>query len=137
MKHIENENCVNPLYFEKQDEKFPRWREILIDWLVKAHDTYEFRPETLYITINILDRYCQQRRVDRKLFHLIGIVCLLIACKLEEVRMECIDTFIHMSTAQYTRQQLLDTERDILKVLKFRLKCFYFLPIFRNWTYQE
>ena len=32
-------------------------RAILIDWLVDVHLKFKLRDETLYVTINLIDRY--------------------------------------------------------------------------------
>ena len=34
-----------------------KMRAILIDWLVDVHLKFKLRDETLYVTINLIDRY--------------------------------------------------------------------------------
>lgn len=34
-----------------------KMRSILIDWLVEVHLKFKLLPETLYLTVNIIDRY--------------------------------------------------------------------------------
>lgn len=34
-------------------------RAILIDWLVDVHLKFKLVPETLYMTINLIDRYLE------------------------------------------------------------------------------
>ena len=35
-----------------------RMRAVLISWLVEVHTKYALRPETLFITVNLIDRFC-------------------------------------------------------------------------------
>ena len=32
-------------------------RAILVDWLIGVHAKFKLLPETLYLTINLIDRY--------------------------------------------------------------------------------
>ena len=34
-----------------------KMRAILIDWLIEVHLKFKLLPETLYLTVNIIDRY--------------------------------------------------------------------------------
>ncbi|KAL3622967.1 hypothetical protein CASFOL_031783 [Castilleja foliolosa] len=40
----------------------------LIDWLVQVHGKFELSPETLYLTINIVDRYLASKTTSSFLF---------------------------------------------------------------------
>ena len=40
-------------------------RGILIDWLVEVHYKFRLLPETLYLTVNIIDRYLELTKVNR------------------------------------------------------------------------
>ena len=48
-----------------QREITERHRSILVSWLIEVHTKYDMNPETLYITVNLVDRYCEQRNVTR------------------------------------------------------------------------
>jgi hypothetical protein len=32
-------------------------RAILVDWIISVHSKFKLLPETLYLTINLVDRY--------------------------------------------------------------------------------
>jgi cyclin B len=34
-------------------------RRILVEWLVDVHLKFNLKTETLFITINLMDRYCK------------------------------------------------------------------------------
>lgn len=56
-------------------------RPYLIDFLIEAHTAFGLLPETLFLTINLLDRYCSRRIVYKKHYQLVGCSALLIAAK--------------------------------------------------------
>ena len=60
-------------------------REILIDWLIDVHMKFKLMEDTLFIAINIIDRYLETKPVSRLKLQLLGITSLFIACKYEEV----------------------------------------------------
>lgn len=72
-------------YMDSQPEINARMRSILIDWLTEVHSKFELMPETLYLTINIVDRYLSRTFVSRRELQLVGISSMLIACKYEEI----------------------------------------------------
>ena len=47
-----------------QNEVTDKMRAILVDWLVDVHLKYKCRPETLYLAVNLLDRYLLVRVCD-------------------------------------------------------------------------
>eukprot|EP00586_Coscinodiscus_wailesii_P003281 CAMPEP_0172480934 /NCGR_PEP_ID=MMETSP1066-20121228/6467_1 /TAXON_ID=671091 /ORGANISM="Coscinodiscus wailesii, Strain CCMP2513" /LENGTH=204 /DNA_ID=CAMNT_0013242763 /DNA_START=217 /DNA_END=828 /DNA_ORIENTATION=- len=53
----ETSTAVRPGYMEKQCQINERMRSILVDWLVEVHLKFKLVPETLYLTINLIDRY--------------------------------------------------------------------------------
>lgn len=56
-------------------------RAILIDWLVEVHLKFKLMPETLYLTVNLIDRYLAKKQVTRKNLQLVGVTAMLIASK--------------------------------------------------------
>lgn len=60
-------------------------RAILIDWLIEVHKKFELVPESLYLTINIVDRFLAVKTIPRRELQLAGISAMLIACKYEEI----------------------------------------------------
>lgn len=43
-----------------------KMRGILIDWLVEVHLKFKLVPESLYLTINLIDRYLEKEQVHRQ-----------------------------------------------------------------------
>ncbi|KAL7182945.1 hypothetical protein ACSBR1_041600 [Camellia fascicularis] len=68
-KQVENESRVHD-YMDSQPEINEKMRAILVDWLIEVHNKFELIPETLYLTINIVDRYLASKPVMRRELHL-------------------------------------------------------------------
>ena len=56
-------------------------RPYLIDFLIEAHSAFGLLPETLFLSVNLLDRYCAKRVVYKQHYQLVGCAALLIAAK--------------------------------------------------------
>lgn len=56
-------------------------RPFLMDFLIEAHAAFQLLPDTLYLTVNLMDRYCSRRVVYKRHYQLVGCAALLIAAK--------------------------------------------------------
>ena len=65
LKSQESLYLAKPGYMKKQKEITEKMRAILVDWLVEVHLKFKLMPETLYLTINIIDRYLEKESVQR------------------------------------------------------------------------
>nr|CAB58998.1 CYCB1-1 protein [Petunia x hybrida] len=119
-KLTEDESRVNN-YMEFQPELNHKMRAILVDWLIEVHRKFELMPESLYLTINILDRFLSMKTVPRKELQLVGISAMLIACKYEEIWAPEVNDFMHISDNVYTRDHILQMEKAILGKLEWYL----------------
>ena len=102
----EESTSVRPLYMENQPRLTERMRSILVDWLVDVHVEFKLVPETLYLTINLIDRYLERRVIARKKLQLVGVTCLLIASKYEEVHPVDLQDLVPISERVYTRAKV-------------------------------
>ena len=57
----------------------------MIDWLLQVHLRYHMLPETLWIAINIVDRFLSVRVVSLIKLQLVGVTAMFIAAKYEEI----------------------------------------------------
>ncbi len=44
-------------YMQRQDDLNQNMRAILVDWLTEVHFKFKLSPETLFLTVNLLDRF--------------------------------------------------------------------------------
>ncbi|KAH0764497.1 hypothetical protein KY285_000368 [Solanum tuberosum] len=119
-KLTEDEGRVND-YMDFQPELNHKMRAILVDWLIEVHRKFELMPESLYLTMNILDRFLSVKTVPRRELQLVGISSMLIACKYEEIWAPEVNDFIHISDNAYARDQILQMEKAILGKLEWYL----------------
>ena len=47
-------------YMKQQVDINEKMRGILVDWIVEVHLRFKLLPETLYLTVNLIDRYLQK-----------------------------------------------------------------------------
>lgn len=83
-KEIEEEIQVSD-YMSSQSQLNQMMRSILIDWLIEVHQKFELLPETLYLTLNLVDRFLSVKIVPRRELQLVGISAMLMASKYEEI----------------------------------------------------
>lgn len=120
-KTRENLSCVPQDYMSQQLDINERMRAILIDWLIEVHMKFELMDETLFLTVNIIDRYLSRHRVMRKHLQLVGVTAMLLACKYEEVSVPVVDDFVLISDNAYTKEEVLQMEKLILSTLQFNM----------------
>ena len=113
---------VQPTYMQSvQTDINDKMRAILIDWLVEVHLKFKLMPETLFLTVNLIDRFLSVRAVSRKNLQLVGVTAMLLASKYEEIWAPEVRDFVYISDKAYTRNQILVMERDMLNTLNFKL----------------
>jgi hypothetical protein len=60
-----------------------KMRQILIDWMIDVHDSFELKEQTLHLALNYLSDYSALREITKEDYQLVGITCLWIASKYE------------------------------------------------------
>ncbi|KAK8451794.1 hypothetical protein SEVIR_5G005850v4 [Setaria viridis] len=112
-----------------QKDVNPSMRAILIDWLVEVAEEYRLVPDTLYLTVNYIDRYLSGNEINRQRLQLLGVACMLIAAKYEEICAPQVEEFCYITDNTYFRDEVLEMEASVLNYLKFEMtaptaKCF-------------
>ena len=122
IKLKENKNLIDPNYLKNTQKTINRkMRAILIDWLVDVHKKYKLKPETLYLTVNIMDRYLSKKNVTTINLQLVGVVSLLISSKYEDIHPPLVKDLADITDGAYVKSQLISMENQILSCLNFDL----------------
>ena len=108
-------------YMMQQHDINQQMREILIDWLIEVHNSFHFKEKTLFQTIYIIDIYLSYKIIHRIKFQLLGVACLLIAVKENEIYYPRIDEFINITDNSYNKEELLNMELQVLQLLNFEI----------------
>ncbi|KAK8314941.1 hypothetical protein V6Z12_D01G206300 [Gossypium hirsutum] len=114
-------SCVSPNYMDRQFDINEKMRAILIDWLIEVHYKFDLMEETLFLTINLIDRFLERCTVIRKKLQLVGMTAMLLACKYEEVSVPIVEDFVLISDKAYTRKDVLDMEKLMVNTLQFHM----------------
>jgi len=136
LKSIENSDLPKENYMKTiQKDINEKMRKILLDWLIDVHAKFKLTTETLFLTINIIDRYLSKKSIHRKYLQLLGVTSMLIASKYEDIYPPEIKDFIFMTDNAYTKEELIKMENDILDKIQFNMTyptSFRFLEIFKK-----
>ncbi|KAF8898559.1 cyclin [Infundibulicybe gibba] len=102
-----------------------RWhmRPCLVDFLVEIHFTFRLRPETLYLTLNIVDRYVSRRIVYIKHYQLVGCAALWIAAKFEDAkeRVPTVQDLAQICRETYEESAFIQMEGHVLSTIQWTL----------------
>ncbi|MCL7049720.1 hypothetical protein MKW94_012820 [Papaver nudicaule] len=100
-----------------------RMRAILIDWLVEVSEEYKLASDTLYRSVYFIDRFLSQNFIERQKLQLVGITCMLIASKYEEICPPGVKELCFITDNTYSRAEVLKMEREVLNSLCFQLSA--------------
>jgi len=96
-------------------------RRVLVDWIIQVHSRFHLLPETLFLTINLIDRFLTLRNVTMPKLQLVGAAALFIASKYEEITCPSVDEIVFMVDNTYDRDEILEAERFMVNMLGFEL----------------
>lgn len=122
LKNIENSDLPKENYMKNtQKEITEKMRTILVDWLVDVHAKFKLFPETLFLTINIIDRYLSKSSINKKYLQLLGITSMFIAGKYEDIYPPDMKEYLFMTNNTYGKEELIRLESDILDKIEFNM----------------
>ncbi|KAL6717870.1 G2/mitotic-specific cyclin [Lecanora helva] len=121
LKVLEEATMPNPDYMDHQDHLEWHLRGVLVDWLIEVHTRFHLLPETLFLAINIIDRFLSTRIVELEKLQLVGITAMFIASKYEEVLSPHVSNFRHVADDGFTEEEILKAERFLLQALNYDL----------------
>lgn len=96
-------------------------RCILIDWIISLQNKFFMKNNTLFLTINLIDRYLSKKSILRTQFQLLGVASLFIAYKYEEIYIKKIDDFVNLAAGAFNKSEILEMENNIVDLIEFNL----------------
>ncbi|KAG8421796.1 B-type cyclin [Metarhizium acridum] len=121
LRELEIKMQPNPHYMEMQTEIQWSMRSVLMDWLVQVHNRFSLLPETLFLTVNYIDRFLSCKIVSIGKLQLVGATAILIASKYEEINCPSLEEIVYMVDRGYSPEEILKAERFMLSMLSFEL----------------
>lgn len=121
LHELELKTLPDPNYLQMQRNLRPKMRSILVDWMVEVHLKFKLLPETLYLSINIMDRFLSKELVQVDRLQLLATGSLFIAAKYEEVYSPSIKNYAYVTDGAFSEDEILGAERFILEILNFNM----------------
>ena len=121
LKKLEIATRPNADYMEDQEDLEWKMRGILVDWLIEVHTRFHLLPETLFLAVNIIDRFLSTKVVQLDRLQLVGVTAMFIASKYEEVLSPHVANFRHVADDGFTEAEILSAERYVLSALNYDL----------------
>ncbi|EMD00907.1 hypothetical protein BAUCODRAFT_118631 [Baudoinia panamericana UAMH 10762] len=121
MRELEITTMPNPSYMDSQTDLEWKMRGILVDWLLEVHTRFRLLPETLFLTVNIIDRFLSSKVVQLDRLQLVGVTAMFIASKYEEVLSPHVQNFVHVADDGFSETEILSAERFVLAALDYDL----------------
>lgn len=107
----------NSKIFADRTTYLPRMRAILLDWIMEVCEVYRLRRTTYYLAVDYIDRYLTLRpAVPKTQLQLLGVSCLFIAAKLEEIYPPKLSEFSYVCDGACTEMEILACEILLLNV---------------------
>lgn len=121
LQELEKATMPNPDYMDHQDNLEWHLRGVLVDWLIEVHTRFHLLPETIFLAVNIIDRFLSARVVELDKLQLVGITAMFIASKYEEVLSPHVQNFKHVADDGFSEEEILKAERFVLSALNYDL----------------
>lgn len=112
-------------------------RSILIDWIIEVHFKFKLPDQTIWLCVNILDRYLGKVFVSRNLLQLVGITSLFIASKFDGSMVPSVCECVFLSDNAFKQSDIINMEQSILKEINFQLNIpiiYHFLVRFLSYS---
>lgn len=121
LRKLEITTQPNARYMDHQEDLEWKMRGILVDWLIEVHTRFHLLPETLFLAVNIIDRFLSTKAVQLDRLQLVGVTAMFIAAKYEEVLSPHVANFRHVADDGFTEAEILSAERYVLTALNYDL----------------
>ncbi len=119
---LEEENIKSLFgYMKNQTDINEKMRAMLIDWIIDVHFKFKLKADTLFLTVWLIDKYLSLKKVKRNKLQLIGVTCMLIACKYEEIYSPEVFDFVYITENSYDKKDIINLELEILVLLEFNV----------------
>ena len=110
-------------------------RAFLVEWIIDVHRKFRLDPETLYVTVFLIDRFLSLKQIKKSQLHILGVTALLISTKYEEIYPPDLRELLNVSENKFNRAEVLQMEKDMLITMQFELtqpSAYRFLERFRK-----
>lgn len=123
---LEKDAMYSKLRSDKMLQRHPSlvdsYRTILYDWLSEVAHECKFHRETYHLAIDFTDRYLSaQANVGKLQLQLIGVTCLFLASKFEEIRPPTVIEFAELTDGACKAEDIINYEVVILSAINWEI----------------
>jgi hypothetical protein len=108
-------------YVTRQTFVTTRRRAVTVDWMIECQESFELNHETLYLGVKLLDLFLNRAKLTSDSLQLWACAALFIASKYDERCPPLVDDFVYLAENKFTHDDLLTSEREMLKQIGFDL----------------
>merc|ERR1712025_541173 len=122
LKHLEKKRLVRSDFLSGCPIT-DKMRAVLVDWLVEVQMQFKLLQETLFLTVDTIDRFLavEGKTVYKSRLQLVGVAAMFLMCKIEEVYAPAISDFVYITDNAYTEAVIRQMELQIIRALDFDL----------------
>jgi len=114
-------DAIDCNYMSRQDNVSARMRTVLVDWMVEVQLKFRMTSETLYLSVNIVDKFLQRRKITRDNLQLLGVTALFIAAKFEEIYSVEINDLAFITDNACNADDIIRFEGEVLTTIGWNL----------------
>jgi hypothetical protein len=96
----------------------------MVDWMIEVLSSFNCDHNTFFVAVDLMDQFLSktQNSYQSKDIHLIGVTCMLISSKMEEVLPFKVSTVVEKMTHNKIRcDQIQAMEFEVLSTLNYKL----------------
>merc|ERR1712096_113167 len=122
LKQLEKRGSVRPDYLAGCPTS-DKMRSVLIDWLVEVQIQFKLLQETLFLTVDTIDRFLalEGKTLHRSKLQLVGVAAMFLVSKIEEVYAPAVSAFVYITDNAYDEAEIKHMELRIIRALNFDL----------------
>ena len=99
--------------------------EILL-WMMKTCEEFAFKRDTYhnscyYFDMYLINNYGGKKAYDKNELELIGVTCIIISAKIEEIQLPRLKEYVELLSKNYTIASIIEMEKKICSSLSWKL----------------
>ncbi|KAI9229803.1 MAG: cyclin-like protein [Piptocephalis tieghemiana] len=124
----EEKAMPNPKYMTQQTELTWEMRMVLIQWMIEVHEHLKLRESSLYLAVNMVDRFLSVRTATPSRLQLLGTTALFTASAYHWFNGPYVHEYLHLCQHAYSKRELFKAQRYILDSIDWELNVPHILP---------
>lgn len=125
---IENSKKIKKINYKDilKNQKKINWQDRLhtLAWMMQICEEFAFKRDTFHYACNYFDNYLtfgKEKIKNKKMLELIGITCISISGKIEEVQIPKLKEYANSIDESFTIKDIIDMEQKVCSSLGWKL----------------